>query len=81
MVLDIGNWLVLYFISYFFILSRGNLCNLHDRVIGSRTGLRMMMFGAGVLAVLLACAGAAAGVAAGAFPADLAQPQVKLNSC
>jgi len=28
MVLDMGNWLVLYFISYFFILSRGNLCNL-----------------------------------------------------
>ena len=33
---------------------------MHDCVIGSRTGLRMMMFGAGVLAVLLACAGAAA---------------------
>jgi len=33
---------------------------MHDRVIGSRTGLRMMMFGAGVLAVLLgAFAGAA----------------------
>jgi len=51
---------------------------MHDCVIGSRTGLRMMMFGVGVLAVLLL---AAAGVAAGAFPADLAQPQVKLNSC
>ena len=34
---------------------------MHDCVIGSRTGLRMMMFSAGVLAVLLACAGAAAG--------------------
>jgi len=33
----------------------------HDCVIGSRTGLRMMMFSAGVLAVLLACAGMAAG--------------------
>lgn len=39
---------------------------MHDRIIGSRTGLRMMMFGAGVLAVLvLACAGTAAGAAAG----------------
>ena len=38
---------------------------MHDCVIGSRTGLRMMIVGAGVLAVLLlACAGAA-GVAAG----------------
>jgi hypothetical protein len=43
---------------------------MHDCVIGSRTGLRMMIFSAGVLAV-----------AAGAFPADLAQSQVKLNSC
>jgi len=32
----------------------------HILVIGFRTGLRMMMFSAGVLAVLLACAGAAA---------------------
>ncbi len=38
---------------------------VHDCVIGSRTGLRMMMFNAGVLAVLLACAGTAAGAAAG----------------
>jgi len=39
---------------------------MHDCVIGSRTGLRMMIFGAGVLAVLLlACAGTAAGAAAG----------------
>jgi len=30
----------------------------HDRVIELRTGLRMMMFSVGVLAVLLACAGA-----------------------
>ena len=37
---------------------------MHDCVIGSRTGLRMMIVGAGVLAVLLACAGAAAGAAA-----------------
>ena len=38
---------------------------MHDRVIGSRTGLRMMMFGAGVLAMLvLACMGAAAGAGA-----------------
>ena len=31
---------------------------IHDRVIELRTGLRMMMFSAGVLAVLLACAAA-----------------------
>ena len=49
----------------------------YDRVIEPRTGLRMLMFDAGVLAVLLVCRG----VAAGAFPADLAQSQVKLNSC
>jgi len=38
-----------------------------------------LVFGvcAGVLAVLLACTG----TAARAFPADLAQSQVKLNSC
>ena len=35
---------------------------MHDCVIGSHTGLRMMIVGAGVLAVLLlACAGTAAG--------------------
>jgi hypothetical protein len=39
---------------------------MHDCVIEPRTGLRMVMFGAGVLAVLvLACAGTAAGAAAG----------------
>ena len=40
---------------------------MHDRAIEPPAGLRMMMFGAGT--------------AAGAFPADLAQSQVKLNSC
>ena len=33
----------------------------HDSVIEPHTGLRMMIFGAGVLAVLLACACTAAG--------------------
>ena len=39
---------------------------IHDRVIGSRTGLwGVMMLSAGVLAVLLACAGAAVDAASG----------------
>ncbi len=37
----------------------------HDCVIGSRTGLWTMMFSAGVIAVLLVCAGTAAGAAGG----------------
>ena len=37
--------------------------NRHASVIGSHTGLWTMMLSAGVLAVLLACAGTAAGAA------------------
>ena len=33
----------------------------YSHLLETRTGLRMMIFGAGVLAVLLACAGTAAG--------------------
>ena len=37
---------------------------MHDSIIGSRTGLWTMMFSAGVLAVLLACAAASEEAAA-----------------
>ena len=33
----------------------------YSHLLETRTGLRMMIFGAGVLALLLACAGTAAG--------------------
>ena len=55
-----------------FMVSRCVLCTApdvvvmkkHDSVIEPHTGLRMMIVGAGVLAVLLACTGTAAGAAA-----------------
>ena len=56
-----------------FMVSRCVLCTIpdavvmkkHDSVIEPHTGLRMIIFSAGVLVVLLACAGTAAGAAAG----------------